>query len=108
MKLCNALATYFGMDKSTCPAVQFRFNVILIYKDAYQSMQMVYLARRAWRRCLESFFDAYLIAKKINNEGEDCCSTVVFPEAWSVLGWVIAKFVKVLGQFHICDDYRLF
>ena len=44
----------------------------------------------------------------INGEGEDCCARFVSPEAWSVLHGVIAELVKVFGEFHIGDDYRLF
>ena len=36
------------------------------------------------------------------------CSRVVFSEAWSVLDWIIAKLVKVFGEFHIGDYSRLF
>ena len=46
--------------------------------------------------------------KIVNNEGEDCCSRAVFPEAWSVLDWMIAKLVEVFGELHIDDDSRLF
>ena len=62
-------------------------------------------------------FRCVLDGKIINNEGENCCLGVVFPEAWSVLDWnytaghvelsmpkyvarALHKFKQALQKFH--------
>ena len=78
-----------------------------MYNYASQSVEMVYLARRACRRWSDSCFFAYLIAK-LSTTRVKIVARFVSPEAWSVLDRIIAKLVKVFGEFHIGDDPHSF